>query len=110
MIWNRWQLLGRAHATVQAEKPFRTHRSTSPICCLPGVVHGFRIVQSTVPAVKLAFELLLLKAVRSGEARGATWGEVDFEAREWRVPASRMKAGGNIGCRCRMRLWPFWRA
>ncbi|MCY3820771.1 MAG: site-specific integrase, partial [Gammaproteobacteria bacterium] len=25
----------------------------------------------------------------------ATWGEVDLEAREWRVPASRMKAGAE---------------
>ena len=74
---------------------------------MPGVVHGFGIVQSTAPAVKLAFELLLLTAVRSVEARGATWGEVDLEAREWPVPAI---TDGNIGCRCRMRLWPFSRA
>ena len=33
--------------------------------------------------------------MRSGEARGAVWGEVDLEAREWRVPASRMKAGSE---------------
>ncbi len=43
--------------------------------------------------VKLCFRFLALTAVRSGEARGATWSEMDLEAREWRIPASRMKAG-----------------
>ena len=47
------------------------------------------------PAVKAAIRFTALTAVRSGEARGATWGEVDLEAREWRVPASRMKAGAE---------------
>ena len=51
------------------------------------------------PVVKAAISLTAPTAVRSGEARRATWGEFDLDAREWRVPASRMKAGGNIGCR-----------
>ncbi len=41
---------------------------------------------------KLAFELLVLTAARSGEARLATWDEVDLVARVWTVPATRMKA------------------
>ena len=41
---------------------------------------------------KLAFELLVLTAVRSGEVRGATWDEIDFDAATWTVPAARMKA------------------
>ena len=32
---------------------------------------------------------------RSGEARGATWDEIDVEAREWRIPGSRMKGGAE---------------
>ncbi|MDE2905789.1 MAG: site-specific integrase, partial [Acidobacteriota bacterium] len=47
------------------------------------------------PAVKAAISFTALTAVRSGEARGERWGEVDLEAREWRVPASRMKAGAE---------------
>jgi integrase len=43
--------------------------------------------------VKLCFEFTVYTAARSGEARGARWEEIDLEAREWRVPASRMKAG-----------------
>jgi integrase len=41
---------------------------------------------------KLAFEFLVLTAARSGEVRGARWSEIDFAAREWRVPAARVKA------------------
>ena len=40
---------------------------------------------------KLAIELLLLTFVRSGELRGATWDEFNFEEKLWRVPAHRMK-------------------
>jgi len=29
--------------------------------------------------------------VHTGEVRGARWAEVDFEKKEWRVPAERMK-------------------
>ena len=41
---------------------------------------------------KLCFRFLVLTATRSGEARGARWSEVDLDANEWRIPASRMKA------------------
>ena len=44
-------------------------------------------------AAKLCFQFIILTAARSGEARGATWSEIDMEAREWRIPASRMKTG-----------------
>ena len=44
-------------------------------------------------AAKLCMRLLILTAVRSGEARGALWSEIDLDAREWRIPANRMKAG-----------------
>ena len=41
----------------------------------------------------LALELLILTAARSGEVRGATFGEFDLKARVWTVPKERMKAG-----------------
>ena len=40
-----------------------------------------------------ALEFLILTAARSGEVRGATWEEIDFESKVWIVPAERMKAG-----------------
>ncbi len=39
----------------------------------------------------LAFTILT--AVRSGEARGCRWDELDLDAATWTVPGSRMKAG-----------------
>ena len=44
-------------------------------------------------ASKLCLRFLILTAARSGEARGATWHEIHEDAREWRIPGSRMKAG-----------------
>jgi integrase len=39
-----------------------------------------------------ALEFAILTAARSGEVRGATWDEIDFDAALWTVPAERMKA------------------
>ena len=43
------------------------------------------------PATKLCFAFLVATACRSGEAREATWGEVDWAAQIWTVPADRTK-------------------
>lgn len=40
---------------------------------------------------KLAFKFLVLTFVRSGEIRGAKWDEINWEKKEWRIPADRMK-------------------
>jgi len=39
-----------------------------------------------------ALEFTILTAARSGEVRGATWGEIDFDAGIWTIPGPRMKA------------------
>ena len=44
-------------------------------------------------ASKLCLRFLVFTAARSGEARGATWEEIDLEGTTWTVPSSRMKAG-----------------
>ena len=44
-----------------------------------------------LPVTLLCFELLILTAVRSNEARGATWAEINLEDKLWTIPASRMK-------------------
>ena len=41
---------------------------------------------------KPALMLCILTAARSGEVRGMTWDEIDFDNRMWVVPAERMKA------------------
>ena len=45
------------------------------------------------PSAKAAIQFICLTACRSGEARGVTWQEIDLDAREWRIPGARMKAG-----------------
>ncbi len=47
----------------------------------------------TSPASKLCLAFLVFTAARSGEARGATWNEIDMEGATWTIPGSRMKAG-----------------
>ena len=72
----------------------REHRRALPYADVPAALEAVE-ASGAGPVVKAAISFTALTAVRSGEARGATWGEVDLEAREWRIPASRMKAGGN---------------
>ena len=39
-----------------------------------------------------ALELTILTAVRTGDALGARWDEIDFDAEVWAIPGARMKA------------------
>jgi integrase len=50
----------------------------------------YRTLGADLPA--LAVKLLLLTAVRRGEALRATWAEIDREAAVWTIPASHTKA------------------
>ncbi len=43
------------------------------------------------PITKLAFKLLILTFLRSGEIRNGKWEEIDFEQCQWKIPAERMK-------------------
>jgi integrase len=57
---------------------------------MPALVTKLRQVEGTTA---LALEFLILTGTRSGEARGAKWSEVDWDAGVWTVPGSRMKRG-----------------
>ena len=59
------------------------------------VPEALRIVEASSAslAVRLCFRFTVLTAARGGEARGATWAEVNLDAQEWRIPRSRMKGG-----------------
>lgn len=52
-----------------------------------------------------ALEFTILTAARTGEAIGATWGEIDETAKLWTVPAGRMK--GKKGTRKRDHVVPL---
>ena len=56
---------------------------------------ALRAVDATAASepVKLALRWLTLTASRSAETTGATWAEVDLQARVWTIPPSRMKSG-----------------
>ncbi len=43
------------------------------------------------PLTRLALQLMAHTFVRTSELIGARWAEFDFEARQWRIPAERMK-------------------
>ncbi|WP_296652566.1 integrase arm-type DNA-binding domain-containing protein [Paraburkholderia sp.] len=43
------------------------------------------------PETKIALKLIILTFLRTTELRWARWDEFDLEAKEWRVPAERMK-------------------
>jgi integrase len=40
-----------------------------------------------------ALEFTIYTAARTGEVLGATWGEINMDAKVWTIPAERMKAG-----------------
>ena len=39
-------------------------------------------------STRLCLRFVVLTAARSGEARGATWDEIDLDAETWTIPAS----------------------
>ena len=56
---------------------------------------ALRMVESSSSSLssRLCFKFLVLTAARSGEARGASWDEIDMHEAVWTVPGDRMKAG-----------------
>lgn len=59
-------------------------------------LRDLRSYQAADPLTLLAARLALLTFVRSQELRLAQWDEFDFESREWRIPAARMKMGKGL--------------
>jgi integrase len=70
------------------QKAQDVHHAALPWRDAPEFVQRLR--QSDATSARL-LEFILLTAVRSNEARGATWSEIDLEARVWTIPAARMK-------------------
>ena len=81
----------RDHRTV-TQNDIVTHRRALPHQDVAVAIETVRTSASAQPAVKLAFEFLVLTAARSGEVRLATWDEVDTAGAVWTVSAVRMKA------------------
>lgn len=73
-------------------KPSRKtkHRASLPYTEVSKCLDSVRKSDAMV-STKLAIELLVLTATRSGEVRLADWNEINHEDRTWTIPASRMK-------------------
>lgn len=70
----------------------KAHYRSLPYQDVPAAMSA--IESSGAPkSAKLCFRFVVLTACRSGEARLATWNEIDREAEVWTVPSHRMKAG-----------------
>jgi len=80
-----------AKALPRHDRSVVRHRQALPYAEVGGAI--VKVRSSNANAVtKLAFEFLILTATRSGETRGARWGEFDLEKCIWTIPANRMKA------------------
>jgi integrase len=66
------------------------HQASVPRDDLPELLRGIDGYDGD-PVTRYALQLLMLTFVRPGELRGARWTEFDLEAKQWRIPAERMK-------------------
>ncbi len=64
------------------------HQAALPYKELPSFISDLHAEQGIAP---LALEFTILTALRTGDVIGATWEEIDMEAKVWTIPASRMK-------------------
>jgi integrase len=64
------------------------HRPSLPFEKLPALMGELAEIDSLTARL---LEFTILTGVRAKEARGARWGEIDWRARTWTVPAGRMK-------------------
>ena len=69
----------------------KAHLRALPYRDVPAALAAVDATQAT-PAAKLCFRFTVLTAARSGEARGSTWAEIDWDTATWIIPGSRMKA------------------
>lgn len=66
------------------------HQPAMPWSDIPAFVRD-RVRDQPPNVTRALLEFVILTAARSGEARAMTWGEIDWNAKVWTVPSSRMK-------------------
>ena len=77
-----------------AMRRVRAHFRALPYTEIPAALDTVDASPASM-AAKLCLRFLILTAARSGETRRALWSEIDLDAREWRIPAERMKGGAE---------------
>jgi integrase len=73
------------------QEKVKSHRKALPYAQATGCIEAIKTSGAGL-STKLAFELLVLTACRSGEIRMAHWNEFHLDEPEWIIPAERMKA------------------
>jgi integrase len=77
----------------QPGKAIRTqHHPAMPWRDVPAFVKTHLKAGARPDVSRSLLEFVILTACRSGEARGMTWDEVDWQSQTWTIPAERMKA------------------
>jgi integrase len=86
----RW----RGHLDKLMPKPTKVskveHHRALPAAAMGSFMVDLRVAEGMGAR---ALEFAILTAARSGEVRGAEWGEIDLDGALWTVPADRMKSG-----------------
>lgn len=77
-------------ALLASDKRIVAHQPAMPWQMVPGFIEEHLVGAG---GAKAALLFCILTATRSGEVRGMTWDEIDFDNRLWVIPANRMKAG-----------------
>ncbi len=77
------------HILGERQKLKRGHHAAMPYADVPAFMEKLRALGSISAR---ALEFTILTVARTGETIGATWDEIDLEAKVWTVPAARMKA------------------
>lgn len=68
----------------------KANRKALPYAEVSACLNAIRASAAAL-STKLALELLVLTAARSGEIRGASWSEINMAGKVWEIPAERMK-------------------
>lgn len=80
--------LGPAIADRLPAQPRKGNFESLPYQDVPALMERLKLKTGVAAA---ALRMLILCANRSGEVRGAKWGEIDFDKAVWTIPADRMK-------------------
>lgn len=86
-----------AHLLGAMVKPATTHRPAITDRREFGeFLRDLRAAENFEPITRYAVYFALLTFVRAQEFRYARWEEIDWQAKEWKVPAKRMKVGKQL--------------
>ena len=82
---------GAIDGVLPKQPTVKSHHRSLPYSEMPDAVRTIEEKATESPS-RLCLLLVITTGCRSGEARGATWDEIDMESKTWSIPAERMKA------------------